>query len=386
MNLLEQQKNPALEFDASKSVANTFDLGKAAGPMQGASSINVSDSMLASKQLDSILAKDNPLFAKARARASAVAASRGLLNSSIGVEAGESAMIDAALPLAQQDANTNYNAAQFNAGAANDFARDANNFGRQGAMAKFGQLAGLESDGRRMAFDSFENQSNRSFQANQNLLEREFRSGESALDRNLQRTLQTDDQTFKAGQSALDRQQQATLQANSQEWQAAQNKLSQQFQLDFERFKLPMNMMAGFQDRMQSFVSQVMSDPNMDAAAKDQAIKNYYAYSNQTMGWMAQFFNTSMPNLTGGQSFGPGGTSAQTPGGVQQGGAGVGPGADIGVPPVFQAQPAVVGNSGAGNPNVSPNVGTPDFNGMTAREIYSSGNAELIRRYEESLR
>lgn len=375
MNLLEQQKNPALEFDASKSVANTFDLGKAAGPMQGASSINVSDSMLASKQLDSILAKDNPLFEKARARASAAAASRGLLNSSIGVEAGESAMIDAALPLAQQDASTNYNAAQFNAGAANDFARDANNFGRQGAMAKFGQLAGLESDGRRMAFDSFERGADRSFQSGENLLERQFRTNE-----------RESTQQFEAGQRGLDRQQQSALQANSQEWQAAQNKLAQQFQLDFERFKLPMNMMAGFQDRMQSFVSQVMSDPNMDAAAKDQAIKNYYAYSNQTMGWMAQFFNTTMPNLTGGQSFGPGGTSVQTPGGVQQGGAGVGPGADIGVPPVFQAQPAVVGGSGAGNPNASPNVGTPDFSGLNPRQIYESGNAELIRRYEESLR
>lgn len=396
MNLLEQQKNPALDFDMSKSVANTFDLGKAAGPMQDASSISVDDSMLASKQLNSILAKDNPLFEKARARAGAAAARRGLLNSSIAVEAGESAMIDAALPLAQQDASTNFNAAQFNTSARNDFARDANNFGRQGAMARFGQLAGLESDSRRMAFDSFERGADRSFQAGQNLLERNFRGEQAGLDRAQQRDLQSMDQQFRsseaelgrqfdAAQRGLDRQQQVTLQQNSQEWQAAQQRLSQQFQMDFEKFRLPMNMMAGFQDRMQGFVTQIMSDPNLDAAAKDQAIKNYYAYSQQTMGWMSTFFGQSMPNMAGGPSIQPPGApgpSAQQPGGVQTGGQGVGPGASIGVPP-----PMLSAVDGGAVPDMaSPIVRIPDFSGMTPGDVYRSGDGELIRRYRESLR
>lgn len=310
MNLLEQQKATTTQVDPSKSVANTYDLNAAAGPAKDPAKLEVNDQMLASKQLDGILAKDNPLFQKARARASAAANARGLLNSSIAVGAGESAMIDAALPLAQQDASTYANAAQFNAGASNDFARDSNSFGRQGAMAKFGHLAGLE-----------ESNANRDFQSNQNLLERQFRTSE------------------RVGQ---------------QEFAAAQEGLNRQFQMDFEKFKLPMNMMSGFQERMQTYVSQVMSDPNMDAAAKDQAIKNYYAYSQQTMGWMSQFFGAQMPNMSGGPNIGAPvtGTGVQQPGGVQQGGSGVGPGADIGVPPPTYAPPVTyapaVATSGAG--------------------------------------
>lgn len=258
MNLLEQQK-PAVE--PVKPTVENYDLNKAAGPTQGPTKLEVDDGMLASKQLESILSKDNPLFEKARARASQTSNARGLLNSSINASAGESAMLDVALPLAQQDANAKLGAAQFNAGASNDFSRDANSFGRQGAMAKMGHLAGVEADDK-----------TRAFQGEQNLLERQSR---------------------------------ANLQTDSQNWQADQNKIAQQFQMDFEKFRLPMNMMSGFQERMQGFVTQVMSDPNMDAAAKDQAIKNYYAYSQQTMGWMSNFFGSSMPNMTGGPNIQP---------------------------------------------------------------------------------
>jgi hypothetical protein len=57
-------------------------------------------------QLDSILKQDSPLMESARARAKQEANSRGLLNSTMAATAGEKAMIDSAMPIAQADAGT----------------------------------------------------------------------------------------------------------------------------------------------------------------------------------------------------------------------------------------------------------------------------------------
>lgn len=59
-----------------------------------------------SGQLDKILSQDSPLMQSAGQRGAQLAQSKGLLNSSMGVEAGQKAVIDTALPIAQQDAAT----------------------------------------------------------------------------------------------------------------------------------------------------------------------------------------------------------------------------------------------------------------------------------------
>jgi hypothetical protein len=124
-------------------------------------------------------------------------------------------------------------------------------------------------------------------------------------------------------------------------------KLTGQIQLDAEKYRVPMNMMGNFQASMQEYVGKIMADPNLDGPAKEQAIKNYYAYSQQTMGWMSTFFNQPMPNVMGGANVQP------YPQGAVQGtgnpGAGVTAGSgttptitapvDIGVPPPTYASP-----------------------------------------------
>lgn len=70
-------------------------------------------------QLTNVLDAGGPLMDRATTRANQQANSRGLLNTSIAVGAGQSALYDAALPIAQQDANTNAQAGQFNANASN---------------------------------------------------------------------------------------------------------------------------------------------------------------------------------------------------------------------------------------------------------------------------
>lgn len=81
-------------------------------------------------QLDQIIAKDSPLLQRADVRSKQQMNERGLINSSTAVGAGQTAVIEAAMPIAQQDAAT-YNkamtdtvnqqnaAAQFGAGATN---------------------------------------------------------------------------------------------------------------------------------------------------------------------------------------------------------------------------------------------------------------------------
>lgn len=57
-------------------------------------------------QLTGLLETDSPYITRARTRAAQTANSRGLINSSMAAGAGEAAAIDAALPVAQQDAQT----------------------------------------------------------------------------------------------------------------------------------------------------------------------------------------------------------------------------------------------------------------------------------------
>lgn len=91
---------------------------------------NVDSGQTVSGQLKDILDSGSPLLKQAEARSNMRMNSRGLLNSSLAVGAGQSALYDAALPIAQADAQTNAQSANFNANASNvasQFGADATN-------------------------------------------------------------------------------------------------------------------------------------------------------------------------------------------------------------------------------------------------------------------
>jgi hypothetical protein len=71
-------------------------------------------------QIGGIIDKNSPLMQRAATRADQSSNRRGLLNSSMAVQAGESALYDAALPIAQQDAATNFRSQELNQGAGNE--------------------------------------------------------------------------------------------------------------------------------------------------------------------------------------------------------------------------------------------------------------------------
>lgn len=72
-----------------------------------------------SGQLQTLRSQDSPYLAQAKQGAMEIGNSRGLLNSSITAGAGESAAINAALPIAQQDASTYTHVADTNQGFQN---------------------------------------------------------------------------------------------------------------------------------------------------------------------------------------------------------------------------------------------------------------------------
>jgi hypothetical protein len=125
--LADWQKDPSkLTSDVTAGMA---------GDMQSATTWTPDDNALVSKSLDKLLASDSPYIQSARTRAAQYSNSRGLLNSSIGAGAGESAAIESSLPIAQADASMWGRSQSENASAKNAFSMDANRFGREGALA-----------------------------------------------------------------------------------------------------------------------------------------------------------------------------------------------------------------------------------------------------------
>lgn len=102
--------------------AGTAQATLAPSTVQGytADKMTVNNDMLVENRLNSIINKDNPLMQSARTAALQGMNSRGLLNSSMAGEAAQKAVIDSAMPIAQQDAETYRIAAKSNQDAENE--------------------------------------------------------------------------------------------------------------------------------------------------------------------------------------------------------------------------------------------------------------------------
>lgn len=166
----------------------------------------VSPDETVSGQMDKILASNSPLLQRAKTRAAQAANSRGLLNSSMGVQAGEEAVLTTAMPMAQQDAATYNKQGLTNQAAANQFGLSNQNFQQQtgkGAYTDTTNPGGLLG-------------ANLSNQLKLQTAQNTFATGEKALDRAQQTSMQTGQNTFASGEAALGRAQQTALQDDQQ--------------------------------------------------------------------------------------------------------------------------------------------------------------------------
>ena len=222
---------------------------------------NVSSDSTVAGQMDKILSSSSPLLQRAKTRAAQAANSRGLLNSSMGVQAGEEAVLTTAMPMAQQDAATYANQGLVNQGAQNQFSTAANKYGTDSAMNKqqfgqnfqlqeqqFGQQTGTGAYGGKgligtnlqsqlalqkgqQDFSASEAALGRTQQTGLQKGQQDFSSSEAALGRTQQTGMLQSQQGFAAGESALGRQQQTGLQEGQQGFAASESALGRQQQL-----------------------------------------------------------------------------------------------------------------------------------------------------------
>lgn len=101
---------------------NTFNSTADVAKLGTLTPANTYNAMLVSDQMAKLTQQGSPVFDSTRASAYGAANSRGLLNSSMGVQAGEKAVIDASYTMANADAGFVNDSRKFNAGAKNDFA------------------------------------------------------------------------------------------------------------------------------------------------------------------------------------------------------------------------------------------------------------------------
>jgi hypothetical protein len=106
---------PVTSYTPAKADASTY----------SATGFDVAPNQTVASQLEGIIASGSPLMQRAEANARNMMNSRGLINSTMGVQAGQAAVIDAALPIATADAAT-YDRAATNTVNAQNQAAQAN--------------------------------------------------------------------------------------------------------------------------------------------------------------------------------------------------------------------------------------------------------------------
>lgn len=316
--------NPTAGMSIQTATPQTREVNKATDTTQG--------------QLDSILSQDGPLMQRARALAAAQMQQRGLVNSSMGVEAGTTAMLDKAVPIANADANTYSTRAVTN--------MEATNQGNQFNVAQNNALVGqglsiasqMKAQKDQQAFTAgqagLDREQQTTLQANQQDFQKgylqtqqAFTSAQDDLNRaqqvaltdksiTAQQSLQQAQQNFAAAQDDLNRHQQtsmqqaqidaqASLQKSQQDFAEIQNKLGfeQQTKLTelqnaFNSAQISKTFAASTASNTSGQINAIMLDPNMTPASKKAAIDNVIAMANQTLQWASTFYNTSIPSMT----------------------------------------------------------------------------------------
>lgn len=194
----------AAGYDAAQAQASTVNPGRES-TVQG--------------QLTNVLDKGGPLADRATTKSMQAMNGKGLLNSSLAVSAGQTALYDAALPIAQQDAKTWADAGQTNAQLGTQvslsnagFKNDAGKFGADAANQALSQqrAAGVQSE--QAAQQRAEAALGRDFTTSERLGTQGFQASESAADRQQQSMLQTTDIAAQAQRQITEIQAQAEQQ------------------------------------------------------------------------------------------------------------------------------------------------------------------------------
>ena len=212
----------------------------------------------ANDQLNATLNQDGLLMRMAKTKGQQAAGSRGLMNSSIGIEASQRAMVDAAMTTSQQNTQFAQNKALNQQNADLTAQRDATQqqYNKENMATQFGYSTKL-------------NDQQNTFTASQN-----------ALDRAQQVNLQNDAQDFTAYQSDLDRSQQIKLQ--QLQYQNQLGILDAQGQQELEQLQQQFKNQSALNTQQNQFTStQNALDRQQQTNLANLNYQNQYNLNNQ---------------------------------------------------------------------------------------------------------
>jgi hypothetical protein len=230
----------------------------------------VEDSM--AKQVTALVSKDSALNQMARTEGLKAANRRGLLNSSMAVEASQDAVLKNIIPIAGQDAAT---------AAAKNQAASAFEYGMAGQEQQQGWQTGERLG--TQAWQTAEGQAGRSWQTGERLGTQEFAGTQADLDRLLQRNMQTqqlDAATANQirqiasteGLEAANRALQTALQASAQAFQRGERIDTQAFaadQADLDRILQQAMQTRQLDTATAQQIRQIASTEGLEAANRE---------------------------------------------------------------------------------------------------------------------
>jgi len=106
-NYNNMSATPQLATTQTAPASTVANAASAPSGLTSAITRDVNNNELLSTQVNKVIGEDSPLMQQAAAKAKQAANSRGMLNSSMAVQAGQAAVMDRAVPIAQYDAGVN---------------------------------------------------------------------------------------------------------------------------------------------------------------------------------------------------------------------------------------------------------------------------------------
>lgn len=223
-------------------------------------------------QLNNILAADGRTLQAARGRGQQAANERGLLNSTLGMQMAEDAVVNAALDIARPDAATYANAGQYNAQAANQNAQFNAQESNQVGMFNAGQTNQVNM------FNTAQDNTVSMFNASQSNEMQRFYD-------NLKENARQFDASLVQRAREFDTQFSQQASQFTQNLQLQTNQLSQQSK----------NQIIGYVNSLNSQLNQqvmsVFSNPEVDDATANMIVDNLYANANNVFQVLGAAYN-----------------------------------------------------------------------------------------------
>src|SRR5688500_503976 len=271
---------------------------------ENAQTRTVQGNELVQNQLTGLIAGNSQYITQAEDRARNEASSRGMMMSTMAAGAGRRAAIDAALPIASQDATTYGRTASENMAAVNqDRLADQGMHGQLTGQA-LGIRANLDESERARGFTSNENLAQRTWQTGERLGTQQFQTGERIGTQAFQQNMQQMQNAWQGAQNNTQRTHETLQLERSQAHDEAMRILDQKFQgsqldkqLLQQRFLEFENAMQNQGAQLAQVIASIYNNPNLNSAQQGAAVANARATFQSIFTSYAQSLAGGLPPI-----------------------------------------------------------------------------------------